>query len=433
MESSVEYMFEENEPRAKYTNLFYINNKFHFLTTSKEIELKKVRTTITDELIPEIIRFENIELLNNYVKLINYTEISEITGYFSHFYNWNVAHGLYDSLYPLFLTYLRLFFNNVHYNDEHYDNERKYDVNKFNIFINLKFIPGWSFPGIASRDWVLDIFKQFSGGIFIKENDTNSFIKENFKFETMIMGNALAGLTAVNKNGQMPGRDIFALEKFRDRMFDAYNIRCKNKNHYANDDNKKPVIRIINSRRYSDEEIFILHRIVNELKNRGYDSEYINWENISSFKEQLEIMHKTDIHIAGAGTSMLNFPFLNNNSVHINLGANPVVGLNIPGLMEVNICLLSNNIKCDYYDIFNHLRILYEPLTQMINSHISNKDTFVQIIPEYIQMWRTYCKNDENKNIDILIKRMNGIIQPHLMTYRWVECLKFNIGPFSLK
>ena len=428
MESNVDYIYTDNEIRAKYNNLYYINNKFVFLTTNKNIILKKVRISITsaspvcfdNEIIPTVILFENIDKLCEYVNTIKYTKINGITGYFSHYYDWNVAHGLYDSLYPIFLTYLFFFNNNS-------------DI--FNIFINLLYIPGWTFPGISSRDWVLDIFKQFSGGKFIKENVNNQYINENFKFEILIMGNALAGITAVNKNGQMPGREIYALEKFRDRMLRMYNIQYE-----TQEINNNKVIRIINSRRYSKEEKDILLKIVQEFKIKGYDSEYIYWDNINSFKEQLKIMNKIDIHISGAGTSMLNFPFLRDDCVHINLGVNKINESKIPGIIpgffEVNCCLLSNNIYCDYYNVFEFKQILYTPLVNMINSHIdrlesgNTSEKIIQIIPEYIKIWRQYCK-DNSDTMDVIIKRMSGLINPNLVSYRWPELLYFKKYPFN--
>lgn len=415
MESLVEYYRENNEVRVKYTNLYYIDNVFNFLTTNKDIQLEKVRTLNTEELLPTIMRFENRDKLLEYINTIKYSNVGGITGYISHFYDWNIAHGLYDSLYPIYLTYLKFFSNDT----TEYNND-------INIFINLRFIPGWSFPGIASREWTLDIFKQFSGGLFIKENEHNVYIKENFRFETFIAGTALAGITAVNKNGEMPGREIYALEKFRNRMFQKYTIPTEKVVNNERHERQRLVIRIINSRRYSSEEKTILMQIINELKNKGHDAEYIYWEKINSFKAQLEIMSKIDIHIAGCGTSMLNFPFLNDKCVHINLGANPIVGCDIPGLMEVNISLLSNNIYCDYYDIIKYKKILYERLIHQIYDHINiiiKQLKFTRIVPEYIKLWQKYCIDND---VDILIKRMNGIIKPHLMTYRWPECVIFN-------
>ena len=56
-------------------------------------------------------------------------------------------------------------------------------------------------------------------------------------------------------------------------------------------------------------------------------------------------MNNTDILISGAGTSMLNFPFLRDNCILINLGFNELEGSTIPGLVEMNICLLSSYLE----------------------------------------------------------------------------------------
>ena len=74
-------------------------------------------------------------------------------------------------------------------------------------------------------------------------------------------------------------------------------------------------------------------------------------------------------------------------------------------------------------------------MIKMIKFHtnmLDNKEkkTFIQIIPDYVNLWRTYCKNDINTNIDVTINRMNGIIIPHLMRYRWIELLYHKQYPF---
>ena len=402
MESCVEY-YREDELRAKYTNLYYIKNTFYFLTTNNTIILEKVRTLLEEEFVPTIMLFENIDKLNSYIHSLKLSSIKGVTAYFSHYYDWNIAHGLFDSLYPVYLTYLKFFTN---------------DTDLFNLFIDLRYIEGWRFTSGATREWVLDIFKRFSGGLVILDNYQNTRIKENFIFETLITGNALAGITAFNKNGEMPGRELHALEKFRNRMFRVYNIQPK-----PPIQDKKLVIRVINCRRYSKNERGVLMKIIEQLKNKGHDAEYIQWENIGVFKDQLEIMNRTDIHISGCGTSMLNFPFLNDKCVHINLGANPIVELDMPGLMEVNISLLSNSITCDYYNIFEFKEVLYVPLINQINVHINNicNNVIVErIIPSHVVAWRKYCAE---KDVDDFIKRVNGIIKPGLMKYRWPECL----------
>jgi hypothetical protein len=412
MISSAHYIYDDDEIRVKYSNLYYIQNKFYYLTIDKDIKLKNVKISNTQEFVPIIKYFNTNEEIISFLKEITYVNIEGTTGYISHFYDWNVAHGLYDSLYPLYLTYLKFL------------NEDQED--KFNMFINLKYIAGWRFPGISSRDWVLDIFKTFCGGKLIKENNSNTYISENYKFEFFIAGNALSGISSVNKHSVMNGKELNGLEKFRDRMMLKYNIN-------QNINNEKIIIRIIDSRRYSPQEKSILLQINNELNLRGYDSKYISWAQISSFKNQLEIMNKTDIHIAGAGTSMLNFPFLRNNKVHINMGVSKIDSCNMPGLLEVNCCLLSNNIIIKFYDIFKYKYIIYEATISIINENINNiQNNYIvkTITPDYIKIWRKYCNADLN-NMNIIINRMKGIIQPHLMGYRHPEILVSEHDPFN--
>ena len=238
MESGVQYYLEDNEIRAKYTNLYYINNAFHFLTTNNTILLEKVRIISgPEDFVPSVIIFENIDKLNEYIHSIKFSTVNGITSYFSHFYDWNIGHGLYDSLYPAYLTYLKII------NGE----------SIFNLFINLLHIPGWKFFSGASRDWSLDIFKKFAGGQCILDNHENQRINENYIFETLIVGHALAGITSVNKQGEMPGRDLHALERFRNRMFSSYNIQPRTRIN-----NEKLAIRVINCRRYSANERSVL-------------------------------------------------------------------------------------------------------------------------------------------------------------------------------
>ena len=48
MESYVEYFTDNNILRAKYKNLYFINHRFEFLTTSKNIVIKSVQTHTID-------------------------------------------------------------------------------------------------------------------------------------------------------------------------------------------------------------------------------------------------------------------------------------------------------------------------------------------------------------------------------------------------
>lgn len=416
MASSVEYFHDGNGLRANYTNLYYFNQCFNFLTT-ENIELKSVQITNEYMLMrPKLIKFEDTEKLNDFIKQINFTEITNPTGYAFHYYDWNIAHGLYDTLYPCYLSYLKFF-----------EDSEKYDKNSpFNIFIYLKHIPGWIFQGTSSREWTLEIFKKFCGGYLICENSSATFNNIKLKFSTLFVGQAFSGLSCVNKKAVMPGKENYALEKFRDRMYLKYNIQNNKHNNIT--------IRIIHSNRYSLEQEKILMNICNSLKSKGYDTEYIYWAKITSFKQQLTILNNTDIHISGPGTSMLNFPFLKKDKIHINIGANPIVGVNIPGLMEINIMLLSNEIICDYYNIMEYKNIIEKKLSRQIEYHIDNLKTnkiTKTNIPKYVSVWKEYCEKENQDTIDNIISRMIGITEPHLRTYRWIECLVYNDGPFN--
>ena len=137
MESRVNYIKIDDILHAKYNNLYLINNKLFYLTINKNIILKKVRTlggpllipsNKNCEIYPTVMYFNTITDLNNYVKTLNFRIFSETTLFFSHFFQHNIAHGLFDSLYPIYLCYLRFF------------NDNKFE--KLNLFIELLFIQG---------------------------------------------------------------------------------------------------------------------------------------------------------------------------------------------------------------------------------------------------------------------------------------------------
>lgn len=397
-----------------YNNLYYIKGQFLFLTT-EDIKLPAIRLLggpllngISNEryiLQPDIIKFETMEKLNQYVTELAIENISGITNYFSHYYDHNIAHGLYDALYPSFLTYLEFYKNS----DLPYTN-----------LINILTIPGWVFPGNSSRQWVLDIFQKFAMNPNMIINNLNN-LNKNYKFATLLAGSGFAGISSVNRLGLMPGKEIQALEKFRDRMYNVYSIKRKN-----SDNNFKNIL-IINSRRYSASELNILQKINSDLNNSGFTSKIISWESISSFEEQLNIMNNTDIHISGAGTSMLNFPFLNDGKININLGVSKFNPGNLPVLLEVNCCLLSNTIITLFYDIFKYREILYEPIMDLIKNNLCN--TNKTVIPDYMSKWIEICDKDENMNA--LIERMNGIKEPNLIAYRHPEMFVYHYPPYN--
>lgn len=241
----------------------------------------------------------------------------------------------------------------------------------------------------------------------------------NYRFDEIIAGSYGAGISFCNKNATLIGDDINAMRKFRDRMLKAYNINSDNIN------NLKLKTVIIDSNRYSAKTKKILQEVNDYLnKTNKFDSRYVKWPTIPSFKDQLELINSTDIHISGPGTGMLNFPFLRDNSRHINLGVkhqNAIGYLDNTLTSHISKC---NYIKCEFYDISKYKEILYSELLELILDKNISKIT----IPNYIKVWREYCRVD-NINMRNLIARMNFEIQPHLSGYRFPEILVQEEGP----
>ena len=150
----------------------------------------------------------------------------------------------------------------------------------------------------------------------------------------------------------MPGKDLYVLEKFRNRMMSCYNIEYPKKSN-------KTIIGIVKGGRFSVDDYAVLNKIQNEYNTDDIECIFINYYKIQSFEEQLRIISKINIHISHPGTSMMNFVFLNNNSIHINTGC---FFNGFPSFMESNICALPNNILVKYYDFHKHKKILYEPI-----------------------------------------------------------------------
>ena len=440
MNSKFYYEDKENIKRVKYENIYFFNNEFYFLTLDKNIQIKEVKLLGGPEhsgcihkneyiFKPYIKFFNNEKEINNFLDK-NIIEIKGISNYFSHYYEHNIGHGLFDALYPSFLTLLNFFNEN----------------NNYTNLINLLHIPGWVCPKKCTKDWVLQIMEKFSGNKNLIKNNLDK--NKIYKFEVLIAGSGYCGYSTINKKYITPGKDLNSLSLFRNRFYNKYNIQRKNTY-------EKNKIIIIESERYSSEEINTLLKIKNKLNSENLNCEFINWKNYVNFKEQLELLNDSYIHISSSGTSMINFVFLNEKSVHINLGTN-----NYPDryqiknneerllLMDIPISLLSNDIYIDYYNIFKHKKILYEEVYSIILKNITYYNTYLKNtnelnvnskIPNFVKVWQDFCLSDiyndlrDNNNINEIIMGMNNDINNGLVSVRWIEMISLNYSPFNEK
>ena len=139
---------------------------------------------------------------------------------------------------------------------------------------------------------------------------------------------------------------------------------------------------------------------------------------------QLEILNNCDIHISCSGTSMLNFPFLRDNSIHINLGVREFYyNVPVPSLMETNICLLSNNILCDFYDIYKYKLVLLNETKLLLDKNINNLKNKMYLQskqPDYINKWQKLC-SEYPIDMQNLIDSLNGEKEPCLIFVRFPD------------
>ncbi len=419
MNSKFYYENKENIKKVKYENIYFFNNEFYFLTLDKNIQLQEVKILGGPEHSDCIHKNEyvfkpNIKFFNNEKEINNFLdkeiiEIKGISNYFSHYYEHNIGHGLFDALYPSFLTLLNFFNEN----------------NNYTNLINLLHVPGWVCPMKCTKDWVLEIMEKFSGNKNLLKNNLDK--NKIYKFEVLIAGSGYAGISSINKNGIMPGKKLNVLSKFRDRFYKNYNINVEN--------TKTLSISIIDSDRYSENDKTLLLKICEEL-NKNHNCNYLNWKDIDDFKKQLNILSKIDIYICSPGTSGNYFPFLREKSIFINLGTNISGAYNINQLMEVNMALLSNDLLIDYYNIFQENEYNYDKILKLIDKNINlhqkitnNKDIIYEpIIPNYIKIWQELFMEKDNdlkdkNNLDELVLRMNNDLQPNLVPYRYPEIL----------
>jgi hypothetical protein len=397
IESGVEYFYDNGFIRSKYKNLYFIEKKFMFLTTIKNVKLYETIThmNVYNKIcLPVIKEFDNIKDMTNYLETFKINTIDGITCFFTNYYDDHIGHAIYDSFYPIYHAFLRVGYLNEPFNI---------------LYEKFKF-------GIKPK--ILDIYKTFSKtNIFlIYEN-----IDVNIKFDELICGSAGAGITCVNKQGKMLGDDIDALEKFRNRMLETFKVY----NNISN--NQKITINIIDSDRYSYDEKQILQKICSHFRDSTtVKCNYINYNEISQFKTQLEIMSTTNIHISKPGTGMLNFVFLPNNSYNINLGGVGDHDKSIYSHYEVNCCISAKHVICEFYDNVKYKGLDYNVILNKyvydVIYNLTNNIKNETQIPPSIKIWRELCNKDE-KNMDLVIKYFNAHIDPpmpHLRLHEYI-------------
>lgn len=347
-----------NSYSCYYHNIYIINRKWYRVNNKKH--KNNCYTSILSRKSNEIWKPIDINR-KEYMKLTKKKYIKEINGYsiyFKFFFKLNVGHILWDDLYPIFLSMTKFGLNNK----------------PFNIIIHKNDSDINNREGIKDLN---DILKHFSMSKIIFENE---FKNDIIRINNLIVGSAYQNQRYITKDYSIPGsKELNGLKLFRNRFYKSYNI--KERKEFKN----KLEIAIISNKRYTKNDLININEIIDILsKENKYNIYYFDYSKHKKFEDQIKIISNIDMYISSPGTGMMNFPFMKDNSILINLGG---IRNNCPWFMEQYI---SNGC--------NYIQTLYYPSNKRLNGIKSN------ILYDLIKKGEYIIKNKLKKEINLSIE-----------------------------
>lgn len=351
----------------KFTDVYIVNKRIVFNTDEKQP-------------IPSATTWNNSHGFDIHQEKINQTEeyrtidlavISDNPFYV------NIGHGLWDGIYPAYVSLCKWGYENQDF---------VYITTEMSNQQTLAYEPTKLFTGV-------DIWDRY--------NLPNEIIKIN----TLIVGTGQCGNLVMGKDYTLYGGKWNALEKFKNRLYEKYNITHKPRN-------AQPKIVWIENKRYKTAEKELIQTICNEL-----NIEWVEYSNIGRFKEHLEYFSDIDIQITGPGTGMMYSPFLKKGSVIINLGwmeepqkngARPNIYVKnytnidwkFPSYMEQGVITAIKWASVLYYDRYKCNDIEYQPIKELINEGIKQyyKNSIKNKHAIDGQIYIEYCKRDKDSD-----------------------------------
>lgn len=338
----------------EYTNLYYIDGQFIYLTCDSTANPPHVnKWTNTYNWRPTVKIFENKEQLAEYAKQVD--EVVETTALLSdNLWYGNIGHALFDGFYPAYLAAI-----------------------KFG-YINEQFVyltDNWTNTTVTANEAIC-LFTQYP------EIWSYPKLGKNLLFKRLISGTGRTGNRVMNEEYKLYGSKYNGLQHFKTRMMEACGA-------VADKPLNSPIKAvIINNKRYSQKEKEVIQEVLNYYTgSQSISISLIDWYEIKSFKEQMKVLQDIDIHITGPGTGMMYMPFLKKGAVNINLGyiehtqtntARPNIYIQnakeadyiVPGWMEQSVCVGAEYVSTLYYDRFTYNNIEKQPLIDLINEAI---------------------------------------------------------------
>lgn len=332
-----------------YRNLYYVNRTFLVLTVKgRNLPNLTIRSHWRPpaDLTPSKIEFNSSVQLESFVRDVTLTEISNLTVYFYQLWSFNIAHALFDGLYPAFISFLRFAPTHLH------------PFRLLNGFYGCKDC------------WVAMVCSRFAGLGILDLDDLNKMsIGRWIVFEKIIMGSGNMCQRCLTEKLQLPGGiELDGSRLFRDRMYEKHGV-CPPitlQKHSAENRNYRNVLMayVVDNKRFTDTDRKELKAAIDEVNkqtdkylNESIDRlikmrlplirvSYLDYAHLpdttnssvlcnksqimyphdtnkpaeSKFTLQLGLLRKMDIHITGPGTGQFYQTFLSHGAVTINLG-----------------------------------------------------------------------------------------------------------------
>lgn len=376
------YRTLDNNTSVEYKNLYCIHGVIYFLTVD-HVELPWVKKfTISYDWRPEIMKFSSEQQIIDYVQSLRNVETIELSALADNLWYGNVGHGLFDVLYPIYLSMLKF-----GYVDEPF------------TFLSTD----WSYR----ENMMYDTIKAFTKQELLEYPNLN----KTYHFKTLIAGTDGAGNRVQNKEVFIYGKQWDGLQQFKRRIFEVHNITVDKPI------NEIPKVIIINNKRFSTKDIEVINTVI-QLMSTACDIKFVDWyhhyrkSGNPKFLDQMKDFQDVDIQVTAPGTGMMYVPLMKKGAVNVNLGfiehtqTNGVRGnLKIleskhadhlvPAYMEQPICAGTYYVTSLYYDRYKHNDLEVEPLINIINEAIAvvkNRQIVEGNVPLDGQVFREYCK-----------------------------------------
>lgn len=360
-----------DELSVHYKNLYILNNVIYYFTT-ENIELPIVNIwTNYYSWRPVIKLFNSDEELKNFV-ISNFEKAITIENgvYGGIVWSHNIGHGLFDGLYPSYLSLVK-------FGKWHED---------FTFITN-----DWD---DAQKNMTHGVVEAFSRSSILELNKTNN----NYIVKNFFCGTGRTGIRVMREDYTLYGKKYEGIRHFRKRIFETYGL---NSDLPTNKDN--PKIIIIDNIRYTVEDRVEIDKAIYHYKKLGYNIEYLYWYNYKTFSEQMKRFEDVDIQVSAPGTGMNYSPFLKRGAVSVNLGCIKYFPNDLtkplPAYMEQAVGAGQDEISTIFYDRSNHLTLISEELIKKIDEAISlikNSVVLTNNLNIDAQIYVEYCKRVSN-------------------------------------